>query len=205
MRNAQWLIVLGLWLGITGCASTGMLYPKAEEQAFRERYMQQPWYTAMTLRPYPHPDGYLIDLSGRLAHEQFDAYRADNAIPFGARIHLIDIAQDAVLARIDGYDEVFRILIVTKRGAADDVGKELSLLLSADPPLPAVRAAMREVVARHQIVRGMSWREIYMSWGQPDKSQIMPSSSSTLEEWVYFDKRMHLYLENGYVTNWQQM
>ncbi len=44
-----------------------------------------------------------------------------------------------------------------------------------------------------------------MSWGQPDKAQVMPSSASTLEEWVYFDKRMHLFLENGYVTNWQQM
>jgi hypothetical protein len=51
----------------------------------------------------------------------------------------------------------------------------------------------------------MSWREVYMSWGQADKAQVMPSSSSTLEEWVYFDKHMHLFLENGYVTNWQQM
>ena len=205
MRNALLLIALGLWLGISGCASTGVFHPASEEQAFRERYMRQPWYTAITLRPYPHPEGYLIDLTGRMAHEQFGVYRAANAIPFGARIRLVDIAANAVLARIDGYDDVFRILVATQRGAADEVGKELSILLSSDPPLSAVRVAMREVVARYQIVRGMSWREVYMSWGRPDKAEVMPSSSSTLEEWVYFDKRMHLFLENGYVTNWQQM
>jgi hypothetical protein len=64
---------------------------------------------------------------------------------------------------------------------------------------------MRDFIAHHKITRGMSWHEVYMSWGQPDKAQVMPSSTSTLEDWVYFDKRMHLYLENGYVTNWQQM
>ena len=64
---------------------------------------------------------------------------------------------------------------------------------------------MRPFVARGEITRRMSRREVYMSWGQPDKMQILPSSASVLEEWIYFDRRLHLFLENGYVTNWQQM
>lgn len=198
-------IVLSLLLGMFGCSSSGLFRSHSHEQTFREQFGQRQWYTAITLRPYAHPGGYLIDLTGTIAQEQFDTYRAANTIPFGSRIRLIDFANDAILARIEGYPEVFRVLLSTQRGTADDVASEVGVILSQDPPLPAVRAAMRDVVARHQIARGMSWREVYMSWGQPDKAQVMPSSASTLEEWVYFDKRMHLFLENGYVTNWQQM
>lgn len=205
MRQYQLSIVLSLLLGISACSSSGLFRSAAHEQTFREQFGQRQWYTAITLRPYAHPGGYLIDLTGTIAEEQFDTYRAATSIPFGSRIRLIDVANDAVLARIEGYDEVLRILVSTQRGTVDDVANEVGILLSPDPPLPAVRAAMRDFVARHQIARGMSWREVYMSWGQPDKAQVMPSSSGTLEEWVYFDKRMHLFLENGYVTNWQQM
>jgi hypothetical protein len=205
MRTHQFLMVLSLLLGLLGCSSSGIFRSAAHQQMFREQFGQRQWYTAITLRPYAHPDGYLIDLTGTIAERQFDTYRAANSIPFGSRIRLIDFTNDAILARIEGYPEVFRVLVSTKHGTADDVAKEVSILLSPDPPLPAVRATMRDFVARHQIARGMSWREVYMSWGQPDKSQVMPSSASTLEEWVYFDKRMHLFLENGYVTNWQQI
>jgi hypothetical protein len=199
------LMVLSLLLGITGCSSSGLFRNASHEQQFRNQYGQQQWYTAITLRPYAYPDGYLIDLTGTVAEEQFDTYRAASSIPFGSRIRLIDFTNDAILARIDGYPEVFRLLVSTQRGTADDVAKEVALILSSQPPLPTVRASMRDFVAQHKITRGMSWREVYMSWGQPDKAQVMPSSAGTLEEWVYFDKRLHLYLENGYVTNWQQI
>lgn len=166
---------------------------------------QRPWYTAMTLRPYTYGDGYLIDLTGAIAEDQYDTYRAAVAIPLGSRIRLTRVETNALTARIEGYDKDFQILVATQQGISDDIAKEIGILFSAEPPLPAVRAAMRDFVARQQIARGMSWREIFMSWGQPDKTQVFPSSASTLEEWIYFNKRMHLFLENGYVTNWQQM
>jgi hypothetical protein len=205
MREYRWLMVFSLLVGLSACSSSGLFRSTAHEATFRERFGQRQWYTAITLRPYAYPGGYLIDLTGTIAEDQFDTYRAANVIPFGSRIRLIDVADDAILANIEGYSEVFRILLSTHRGTADDIANEVGILLSPDPPLPGVRAAMRDVVARHQIARGMSWREVYMSWGQPDKTQVMPSSAGTLEEWIYFDKRMHLFLENGYVTNWQQM
>jgi hypothetical protein len=205
MQKYWWLMVLSLIMGLSGCRASGPFRNASYEQTFRERFGQREWYTAITLRPYAHPEGYLIDLTGTIAEEQFDTYRASNVIPLGSRIRLIDFANDAILARIEGYPELFRILISTRYGTADDVAKEVGIILSPDPPLPSVRAAMRDYVARQQITRGMTWREVYMSWGQPDKAQVMPSSASTLEEWVYFDKRMHLFLENGLVTNWQQM
>ncbi len=205
MRKYGLLMVFSLLLGLSACSSSGLFRSASHEQRFRERFAQRQWYTAITLRPYAYPGGYLIDLTGTIAQEQFDTYRAATSIPFGSRIQLIDFANDAILARIEGYPKDFRILLSTQRGTSDDIANEVGILLSPDPPLPAVRAAMRDFVARHQIARGMSWREVYMSWGQPDKTQVMPSSSSTLEAWVYFDKGMHLFLENGYVTNWQQM
>lgn len=205
MRKYQLLIVVSLLFGWFGCSSSGLFRNASHEQAFRQQYGQRQWYTAITLRPYAHPGGYLIDLTGTIAEEQFDTYRASTSIPFGSRIRFVDFANDAILAHIEGYSEVFRVLVSTQHGTADDLAKEVGIILSPEPPLPAVRAAMRDFVARHQIARGMSWREVYMSWGQPDKAQVMPSSASTLEEWVYFDKHMHLFLENGYVTNWQQM
>ena len=205
MRKYPLLMVFSLLLVLSGCSSSGLFRSAAQEQTFREQFGQRQWYTAITLRPYAYPGGYLIDLTRTIAEEQFDTYRAATSIPLGSRIRLIDFANDAILARIEGYTEVFRILVSTQRGTADNLAKEVGILLSADPPLTAVRAAMRNFVARHQIARGMTWREVYMSWGYPDKAQVMPSSASTLEEWVYFDKRMHLFLENGYVTNWQQM
>jgi len=205
MRKYQWLMVLSLLLGISACSASGLFRSASQEAMFRNQFGQREWYTAITLRPYAYPGGYLIDLTGTIVEEQFGTYRSAISIPFGSRIRLIDFANDAILAHIEGYSEVFRLLVSTQRGTADDVAKEVGLILSPEPPLSTVRASMRDLVAHHKIRRGMSWREVYMSWGQPDKAQVMPSSTATLEEWVYFDKRMHLFLENGYVTNWQQM
>ncbi len=199
------IALCALLCGLNACAGGSLFRSTAHEQAFRERYGQRPWYTAMTLRPYAYPGGYLIDLTGTIAEQQYDTYRTGTTVPLGSRIRLTDFEANALLARIEGYDEDFRVLISTQRGTSDDVAKEIGILLSAEPPLPSVRAAMRDFVARQQVARDMSWREVLMSWGQPDKTQVLPSSSSTLEEWVYFNKGMHLYLENGFVTNWQQM
>ena len=44
-----------------------------------------------------------------------------------------------------------------------------------------------------------------MSWGQPDKVISSPGGSGFLEEWINFDRRIHLFLHNGFITNWQQL
>ena len=36
-----------------------------EEQAFHQRYINKPFYTAIVLRPYDYGDAYLIDLTRR--------------------------------------------------------------------------------------------------------------------------------------------
>ncbi len=199
------IALCSLLFGLSACSGGNLFRSTAHEQVFREQYGQRAWYTAIALRPYAYADGYLIDLTGTIAEKEYDTYRAATTIPLGSRIRLTQVDANAVLARIDGYAEDFRVLFATQQGTSDDVAKEIGILLSAEPPLPAVRIAMRDFVARQQIARRMSWREVLMSWGQPDKTQVLPSSSSTLEEWIYFDKGMHLFMENGYVTNWQQM
>jgi hypothetical protein len=77
-------------------------------------------------------------------------------------------------------------------------------VLSATPPLQMVRPEMRAVIMRQEVARGMSRREVYMSWGPPDRVSNSPGASGFLEEWTYFDRRLHLFLTNGEVTNWQQ-
>ncbi len=103
VRPLKWLIVLSLLLGLFGCSSSGLFRSTAHEQTFRNQYGQRQWYTAITLRPYAHSGGYLIDLTGTIAEAQFDTYRAATSIPFGSRIRLIDFADNAILARIEGY------------------------------------------------------------------------------------------------------
>src|SRR5687768_18381667 len=121
MRKYQLLMVFGLHLGMFGCSSSALFRSASHEQAFREQFGQRQWYTAITLRPYAYPSGFLIDLTGTIAHEQFDTYHAATTIPFGSRIRLIDFANDAILASIEGYPGVFRILLSTQRGTAEDV------------------------------------------------------------------------------------
>jgi hypothetical protein len=96
------------------------------------------------------------------------------------------------------------LLLRTKQGTVADVAEELRLVLSDTAPLQEARPAMRPFISRQEVTRGMSRREIYMSWGQPDKVMNSPGASGFLEEWVYFDRRIHLFLSNGFITNWQQ-
>jgi hypothetical protein len=198
-------VAIGVLWGLTACRFGALLQSDAQEKAFYERYVGQAFYTAMVLRPYIHQEGYLIDLAGRIADEAFETPRAGFTVPLGTPITLTGIDRTFILARVNGYAEPFRILVVTEMGSLDEVVQELTLLLATEPPLPMVRPDMRPFVARQEVTRGMSRREVYMSWGQPDKKQVLPSATSVLEEWVYFDRRIHLYLEDGHVTNWQQM
>ena len=126
-------------------------------------------------------------------------------VPLGSVMRITGIAERYLQASVDGYEREFRLLLATERGTHEDIVKELSLLVTKTPPLADVRLAMQPYIVSQKIIRGMSAHEVRMSWGDPDKAQTMPSSASVLEEWIYFDKRLHLYFENGYVTNWRQM
>lgn len=204
-RKSLCVVAIGVLCGLTACRLGALLGSDAQEKAFYERYVGRSFYTAMVLRPYIHKEGYLIDLAGRMAEEAFETPRAAFMVPLGTPITLTALDRTFILARVDGYTEPFRVLVVTKRGSLEEVEQELALLLAERPPLPTVRPDMRPFVARQQITRGMSRREVYMSWGQPDKKQVLPSSTSVLEEWLYFDRRIHLYLEDGFVRNWVEM
>ena len=204
-RRSLYLVAIGALCGLTACRIGDILRSDAQERAFRERYVDRPFYTAMVLRPYPYQSGYLIDLSERFAEEEYATPHAPFTVPLGTPLTITGLDRKFILAHVEGYSEPFRILVVTSRGNLDEVAQELTPLLATEPPLPTVREEMRAFVAQQQITRGMSQREIYMSWGQPDKKLVLPSSASVLEEWIYFDRRIHLYLENGYITNWQQM
>jgi hypothetical protein len=204
-RNSLYLVAIGVLCGLMACRLDTLLHSGAQEEAFRQRYVGRSFYTAMVLRPYTYQEGYLVDLSGRIAEEEPETPRTPFTVPLGTPIILTGIDRTFILARVNGYTEPFHVLVVTQKGSLDEVTQALTPLLAEEPPLPTVRPDMRPFVARQQITRGMSRREVYMSWGQPDKKQVLPSSTTVLEEWLYFDRRIHLYLEDGYVTNWQQM
>jgi hypothetical protein len=189
---------------LTACQSTGILQGSSQERAFRERYVQKPFYTAAVLRPYRYNEEYLIDLTGTIAESAVETPRASITVPLGSPITIVGLDDKYVLARITGHTPLFRILVHTQRGNLEDVAKELALILSKEPPLQFVRPEMRAFVERQEISRGMTQREVSMSWGLPDKITGIPGFAGTLEEWIYFDKRVHIFLDNGMVTNWQQ-
>ena len=189
---------------LTACQSTGILQGSSQARAFRERYVQQPFYTAMVIHPYRYNEEYLIDLTGTVAESDVETPRAPIAVPLGSPIIIVGLDNKYVLARITGYAPLFRILVHTQRGTLDDVAKELTLLLSKEPPLQLVRPEMRAFVEGQEITRGMTQREVSMSWGLPDKITGVPGFAGTLEEWIYFARRVHIFLDNGTVTNWQQ-
>jgi len=189
---------------LIACRSAGILQGGSQERAFRERYVEKPFYTAMLIQPYRYDEEYVIDLTGSLADVEADTLRAPVMVPLGTPITIVGLDQRYVLARISGHTRLFRILVHTRRGTLDDVAKELAMVVSKEPPLQLVRPDMRPFIERQEVTHGMSRREVSMSWGLPDKITNVPGSSGTLEEWVYFSKRTHLFLDNGLVTNWQQ-
>jgi hypothetical protein len=194
-----------LWT-LMACQSTSILRGSSQEQAFRERYVQKPFYTAVFIHPYLYNEDYLIDLTGTVAEldTETPTLRAPVAVPLGSPITIVGLDDKYVLARITGYTRLFRIGLQTQRGTLDDVAKELALVLSQEPPLQSVRPEMRAFVERQEVTRGMTRREVSMSWGLPDKITSVPGATGTIEEWTYFDRRAHVFLDNSTVTNWQQ-
>jgi hypothetical protein len=158
----------------------------------------------MVLRPYEYGQEYLIDLSRGLTEAVIDTPRARLIVPLGTPITVTAIDKKHILARVEGYRRVFRMLVHTRRGTLAEVAEELAQVLSETPPIQTIRPEMQATIARQEVARGMSRREVYMSWGQPDRVSSSPGASGFLEEWTYFDRRLHLFLTNGVVTNWQQ-
>jgi hypothetical protein len=154
--------------------------------------------------PYRDNEEYLIDLTGTVAESDAKMPRAPIAVPLGSPMTIVGLDEKHVLARITGYPPLFRILMHTQHGTVDDVAKELTLILSKEPPLQFARPEIRAFIERQEITRGMTRREISMSWGLPDKITEVSGFAGTLEEWSYFARRMHIFLDNGTVTNWQQ-
>jgi hypothetical protein len=192
-----------LWT-LTACQSSGILLGGSQERAFRDRYVQQPFYTAVFIHPYRYNEDYLVDLTGAVAELDTATPRASVAIPLGSPITVVGLDDTYVLARITGLTPLVRIRVQTQRGTLDDVAKELALVLSIEPPLLSVRPEMRAFVERQEVRRGMTRREVSMSWGLPDKSTSVPGATGLLEEWTYFGRRVYVFLDNGTVTNWQQ-
>jgi hypothetical protein len=192
-----------LWTMIA-CQSTGILQGSSQERAFRERYVQKPFYTAVFIHPYRDNEDYLIDLTGTVAERATETARAPVAIPLGSPITVVGLDDQHVLARITEHTPLVRIRVQTQRGTLDDVARELARVLAPEPPLQFARPEMRAFVERQEVMRGMTQREVSMSWGLPDKITSIPGSAGTLEEWIYFPRRMHVFLHNGTVTNWQQ-
>jgi hypothetical protein len=202
-HNIGGLVGVLLW-SLMACQSTGILQGSSHEQAFRERYIEKPFYTAVFIHPYRYNEEYLIDLTGTVAELEAETLRASVAVPLGSPITVVGLDDKYVLARITGHTRLFRIRVRTQRGTLDDVTKELAVVLSKEPPLQFVRPEMRAFIERQEVRRGMTQREVSMSWGLPDKITSVPGATGTLEEWIYFDKRVHVFLDNGTVTNWQQ-
>jgi len=197
------LIGVLLWI-LMACQGTGILQGSSQERAFRERYVQKPFYTAVFIHPYRYNEDYLIDLTGTVAELDTETPRAPVAVPLGSPVTIVGLDDKYVLARITGHMPLFRILVRTQRGSLDDVAKELAMVLSKEPPLQSVRPEMRIFIERQEVRRGMTRREVSMSWGLPDKITSVPGATGTIEEWTYFDRRTHIFLDNSTVTNWQQ-
>jgi hypothetical protein len=192
-----------LW-SLMACYSSSIFQGRSHEQAFWERYVQQPFYTAMFIHPYRYNEDYLIDLTSTVAELETETPRVSVTVPLGSPITIVGLEDRHVLARITGYTHLFRISLQTQRGTVDDVAKELVLVLSKEPPLQSVRPEMRTFVERQEVRRGMTRREVSMSWGLPDKITSVPGATGTIEEWTYFYRRAHVFLDNSTVTNWQQ-
>src|SRR5215471_12573431 len=204
MRRKLGCLIGVLLYALIACHSSGILQGGSQVRAFREHYVDQPFYTAMVIQPYRYNTEYLIDLTGSMADLDAGALRAPVVVPLGTPITIVGLDSRHVLARIPGHTPLFHILVHTQRRTLDDLAQELSLVVSKEPPLQLVGPDMRPFIERQEVVRGMVRREVFMSWGLPDKITSVPGSAGPLEEWIYFSKHMHLFLDNGVVTNWQQ-
>ena len=205
MRYKIGLLVCALLGAFCACRSLGGIFQSPrQETLFREHYLEKPFYTAMLLHPYRYQnDEYLVDLTGKVLELEYETTRSSVVVPLGTPMYIVGLDTKHVLARVAGHSRPFRLLVQTRQGTVEDVAKELALVLTREPPLQLVRPEMRPVIEQQGMARGMSRREVLMSWGQPDKVNGVPGSSGFLEEWIYYGRRVHMFLENGTVTNWQ--
>ena len=197
------LVSMLLWT-LMACRSSSIFQDSSEERVFRERYLQKPFYTATLLHPYRYNEDYLVDLTGTVAELDTATLRAPVVVPLGSPITVVGLDDTYVLARLPGPMPLVRLRVQTQRGTLDDLARELAMVLSKEPPLQSVHPDMQAVIARQEVTRGMTRREVSMSWGLPDKITSVPGSTGTIEAWIYFDRRAHVFLDNGMVTNWQQ-
>ena len=202
-RSVSLCVVIVLY-SLTACRSSPLFRSSSQEDAFWQQYIGTPFYTGMVLRPYDTGDTYLIDLTGMLYETAVETARAVLTVPLGTRIRLTGIQGERLVAQIEGYDRPFDILVRTRGGTFAEMAEELQQILSDTPPLQSVRPAIRPFIERQDLTRGMSRREVYMSWGQPDRVNSSPGSTGFLEEWIYFNRQMHLFLKDGFVTNWER-
>src|SRR5215471_1882661 len=140
MRQKLGCLIGVLLCTLIACQSAGILQGSSQVQAFRERYVEKPFYTAIVIQPYRYDEDYLIDLTGSLADIEADTLRAPVVVPLGTPITIVGLDQRHVLARIAGYTPLFRILVHTRRGTLHDIAKELELVVSKEPPLQLVRS-----------------------------------------------------------------
>src|SRR2546430_17681618 len=206
MNHKRAGLIGGLLWTLKSARGPAILEGISQDGAFGRPNVQKPFYTAVFIHPYRYNEDYLIDLTGTVAEldTETPTPRAPVAVPLGSPITVVGLDDKYVLAHITGHTPLFRIRVHTQRGTLDEVAKELATVLSQEPPLQFVRPEMRTFVERQEVRRGMTQREGSMSWGIPDKINGVPGAAGTLEEWVYFDKRTHVFLDNGTVTNWQQ-
>lgn len=198
-----YVLIVCLGSGLTACQKNPMFRNRSQAEAFLNQYVGQQYYSAILLRPFAIGDDYLIDLTGDIPSAVFELPRATEQVALGSRITITGVEALHVLAHIDGFTKQFRLLLKTKGGMAKDIADELKLVLSKTPPLQNARPEMRPFILRQEITRGMSRHEVYMCWGQPDKVNSSPGASGYVEEWIYFNRPVHLYLRDGFVNNWQ--
>src|SRR5215510_6019235 len=102
-----------LLYSLTACQSTGILQGRSQERAFRERYVQKPFYTALVLRPYRYNEEYLIDLTGTVAESDTETPRAPVVVPLGSPMTIVGLDDKYILARVTGHTPLFHILVQT--------------------------------------------------------------------------------------------
>lgn len=198
-----YILMICLCSGLIACQKNPMFQSRSQEEAFLQQYVGQQYYAAIVLRPFEVGNEYLIDLTGDIPIAAFELPRASEQVALGSRITITGIEGVHVLALVDGHAELFRILTKTKGGTVEQLAGELTLVLSKTPPLLQARPEMRPFILRQHITEGMSRQEIYMSWGRPDKVNSSPGASGYVEEWIYFNQPTHLYLRDGFITNWR--
>ena len=117
-------VLLGVLLwSLMACQSSSIFQGRSQEWAFRERYIQKPFYTAIFIHPYRYNEDYLIDLTHTVAELETETPRASVGVPLGSPITVVGLDDKHVLARITGYTGLFRISLHTQRGTIDDVAK----------------------------------------------------------------------------------